>query len=163
MSTYTTTESYTVADVENVVRRFSADLKMIADSTGAISTADVAKYVHDVELLAKKGYLKWVDVTLLNLGTEERAARYTVNTDAGDLTSSRPGNAMWPRLTFGELRIILTYTPDYDDDARSGLAGKLSFTWTKSYDDTSHSSLSEAGGRDYTSGSFGLQRKDWNK
>ena len=94
MNTTTTTETYSTTDVQNVVRRFQADLKMIADSTGAISSEDVANYVHDIELLAKKGYLASVDVTLLNLGTEVRAARYTVDTDAGGLVSSRPGNAI---------------------------------------------------------------------
>ena len=163
MSTTTATETYSTTDVENVARRFAADLRMIADSSGTISGDEVAKYVHDVEMLAKKGYLKSVDVTLLNLGTEERAAKYTVDADAGGLVSSRPGNAMWPRLTFGTLRIIISYTAAYDADAREALSGKLRFSWTKSYDDTTHSSLSDDGGRNYTSGSYGLKRKDWTK
>ena len=163
MSTTTITETYTTTDVENVVRRFQADLKMIADSTGAITTEKANKYVHDVELLAKKGYLSSVDVTLLNLGTEIRAARYTVDTEAGGLASSRPGNAMWPRVTFPTLRIILTHTAAYDTEARQATSGKLNFSWTTSYDDTNHGSLNDDGGRNYVSGSYGLKRKDWSK
>lgn len=163
MSTTTTTDTYTTTDVENVVRRFRADLKMIADSTCAITTEEVSKYAHDVEMLAKKGYLASVDVTLLNQGTEICAARYTVDTDAGGLASSRPGNAMWPRVTFPNLRVILSYTAAYDAEARQATSEKLSFNWTTSYDDTSHASLSAEGGRDYVSGSYALKRKDWTK
>lgn len=163
MSTTTTTETYSTTDVENVVRRFQADLKMIAESTGTISTEDVNNYVHDVEMLAKKGYLESVDVTLLNLGTEEKAAKYTIDTDAGGLVSSRPGNALWPRLTFGTLRVVISYTAAFDAGARQALSGKLSFRWLTNFDDTSHASLSDDGGRNYTSGSYGLKRKDWSK
>ena len=59
--------TYTVVDIENVVRRMKADLVMIADSTGAWTAAKAADYAHDVEVLAKAGYLEWVDVTLFSL------------------------------------------------------------------------------------------------
>ena len=163
MSTSTTTETYTTTDVENVVRRFQADLRMIADSSGAITAEEAGRYTHDVELLAKKGFLSSVDVTLLNLGVEVRAARYTVDTDAGGLASSRPGNALWPRVNHPTLRVILSYTAAYDAEARQATSGKLSFTWTSCQDDTSHASLQVDGGRNYVSGSYGLKRKDWTK
>jgi hypothetical protein len=163
MNTTTTTETYSTTDVQNVVRRFQTDLKMIGDSSGALTTEEVNKYVHDVELLATKGYLASVDVTLLNFGIEVRAARYTVDTDAGGLVSSRPGNALWPRVTFPKIRIILFYTTAYDAEARQALSGKMSFSWTTTTEDTTHSSLKEDGGRNYTSGSYGLKREDWSK
>ena len=47
-----------VADIETVVRRFKADLVMIAQSTGAFTEAKARDYAHDVEVLAKEGYLK---------------------------------------------------------------------------------------------------------
>lgn len=163
MGTTTTTETYSTTDVENVVRRFQADLKMIGDSTGALTTDEVNRYVHDIELLAKKGYLATVDVTLLNLGTEIRAASYTVDTDAGSLVASRPGNAIWPRLSFPRLRIVISHTAAYDAAAEQALSGRLSFSWNTTYDDTSHAGLSGDGGRNYTSGSYGLKRKDWSQ
>lgn len=161
MNTTTTTETYSTTDVQNAVRRFHADLKMIADSSGAISSEGVAKYVHDIELLAMKGYLAYVDITLLNLGREVRAARYTVDTDAGGLASSRPGNAIWPRVTDPKLRVVISYTSKFDNEARQLLSGKLNLTWTTNHDDTSHASLNDDGGRNYISGSYGLKRKDW--
>jgi len=163
MSTSTTTETYTTTDIQHVVRRFGADIRMIAESSGAITTAEAERYIHDVELLAKKGYLATVDVTLLNLGAEVRAVRYTVDTDAGGLTTSRPGNAMWPRVNYPTLRVILSYTGAYDAAARETTRDRLSFTWTPSQDDTSHSGLQAGGGRDYVSGSYGMRRKDWGQ
>jgi len=163
MGTTTITETYTTVDVENVVRRFKADLKMIADSTGAMSDGDLAKYVHDVELLAKKGYLAWIDVTLLSGGFERNAVRYTVDTDAGSLDTSRPGGVMWPKVAQPEIRVILSYTSAYDDDARAALAARLDFTWSPTSASTDHASLNGSGGRNYTSNAFGMTRTDFSK
>jgi hypothetical protein len=161
MSTATITETYTTVDIENVVRRVKADLAMIADSTGAWTPAKAADYAHDIEMLAKKGYLAWVDVTLLSAGTEIKAVRFAVDTDSGSLTSSRPGGVLWPKVLFAHLRIIIGYTDAYDDAARRDMSGRLRVPWTTSYDDTSHSSLSGGGDRNYTSNSYGMKRKDW--
>jgi len=163
MSTVTTTESFTTTDVENVVRRFQADLRMFADSSGTMSQEKVGDYVHDVELLAKKGYLKSVDVTLLHLGAEKKAARYTVDTASGGIVSDRPGDARWPYLPSGRLRVVVSYTAAYDASARQALSSRLRIGWTKSYDDTSHAGLSGGGGRNYVSGAYGLKREDWSK
>ncbi len=89
--THTTTDTYTytTSDIETVVRRFTADIVMIAQSSGAITEAKARDYAHDVDALAKKGYLKKVDLTLFSGSTEVRATQYVVNTSAGDLTMSR--------------------------------------------------------------------------
>ena len=65
----------------------------------AMTEEKAGEYAHDIEVLAKGGYLKYVDVTLFSNGVEVRAARYNVNTEAGDLTSSRPGGVLWPRVS----------------------------------------------------------------
>lgn len=160
-ATRTSTATYTTVDIENVVRKVRADLMMIADSTGAWTPAKAAEYAYDIELLAKKGYLAWVDVTLLSAGIEKKAVRFDVDTDAGSLTTSRPGGVLWPKVPFAHLRIVISYTAAYDDDARRAMNGKLKIGWTTSYDDTSHSSLSGTEGRNYTSNSYGMNRKDW--
>ena len=89
--TRTASATYTSTDIENVVRRVRADLVMIADSTGAWTSEQTANYAHDIEVLAKAGYLAWVDITLLQHGVELKAVRFDVDTDAGALTTSRPG------------------------------------------------------------------------
>lgn len=160
-STGTATATYTTVDIENVVRRVKADLVMIADSTGGWTAAKAAEYAHDVELLAKKGYLAWVDVTLLSAGAEVKAVRFDVDTDSGALTSSRPGGVLWPRVPFAHLRMIIGYTAKYDDAARTAMRGKLKIPWSPSYEDTSHAALNGGGGRNYTSNSYGMKRKDW--
>ncbi|POF30244.1 HORMA-1 domain-containing protein [Roseibium marinum] len=159
--TRTATATYTVVDIENVVRRLKADLVMIADSTGAWTAAKAADYAHDVEVLAKAGYLEWVDVTLFSNGTEVKAVRFEVDTDAGALTTSRPGGVLWPKISGAHLRIILGYTDAYTSAVRETMKGKLKVGWVTSHDDTSHSGLTSAGGRNYVSHAYGMQRKDW--
>lgn len=159
--TASATSTYTVLDIEKVVRRVKADLVMIADSTGGWSSEKTIQYAHDVELLAKAGFLKYVDVTLFSNGIELKATRFDVDTDAGGLTSSRPGGVLWPRVAAAELRIILGYTGDYTAAAREAIKPKLKVNWQASTADTSHSSLNSAGGRDYASNAYGMQRRDW--
>jgi hypothetical protein len=159
--TKSATATYTDVDVENVVRRVKADLVMMADSTGGWTAEQARNYAHDVEILAKRGYLRYVDVTLFSAGVEQIATRFDVSVDAGQLTSSRPGGLLWPRLPQPRLRIILVYTDAYDDTARASLQSTLKINWTPTNEDTSHSRLSDAGGRNYTSNNFGMVRKDW--
>jgi hypothetical protein len=160
-STATATYTYSVTDIEIVMRRFSADIVMIATSSGAITEGKARDYAHDVEVLAKGGYLKSVDLTLLSGGAEVRAVTYNVNTSSGDLEMNRPGGVMWPRVQSPDFRIVLYYTAAYTDSARDQIKGKLKIGWVPSNADTSHSSLSRSGGRDYASNGFGMQRKDF--
>jgi hypothetical protein len=153
--------TYTAADVENVARRFTADLIMIAQSSGAMTEDKARDYAHDVEALAKKGYLKKVDITLLSGTVEQRATQYIVNTDSGDLTMSRPGGVMWPRVDNPHLRIILFYTDEYTVTAKEAMREKLKISWGPTNDDTSHATLKPVGSRDYASNAFGMQRKDY--
>jgi hypothetical protein len=162
--TMTRSATYSTVDVGNVVRRLKADLLMMGDSTGLWTPQKAADYAYDVEELAKKDYLSWVDVTLINaFGQEITAVRYDVTTSAGALTSSRPGGVLWPKTPGGQLRMIIGYTDDYDSDARRTMSDKLRIGWTTTYDDYSHSNLTRGDGRDYTSNAFGMTRKDWSK
>ena len=159
--TRTASATYTFVDVENVVRRVKADLIMIADSTGAWTSAQVAEYAHDVDALAKNGYLAWVDVTLFSSGVEIKAIRFDVDTNDGSVTTSRPGGVLWPRISDAHLRIILGYTDAYTPAARETMKSKLKIGWVACGDDTSHANLTSSGGRNYVSNAYGMQRKDW--
>lgn len=159
--TNTATETYSVVDIESVTRRFTADLVMIAQSSGSITEAKARDYAHDVEALAKKGYLKKVDLTLLSGGVEIKAATFIVNTAAGSLSMSRPGGVLWPRVANPHLRIVLFYTNAYNDVARAAMRSKLRISWSPSNADTSHASLKGTGGRDYASNGYGFQRLDY--
>lgn len=159
--TRTATATYTVIDIENVVRRVKADLVMIADSTGGWTAEKANQYAHDVEVLAKAGYLEYVDVTLFSNGVEIKATRFDVDTDAGGLTSSRPGGVLWPKVSGPFLRIVLGYTSAYTASAKEAMKGELKISWSPTDADTSHGGLKSTGGRDYASNSYGMQRKDW--
>lgn len=160
-ATASDTYTYTTADIETVVRRFTADIVMIAQSSGAITEAKARDYAHDVEALAKKGYLKKVDLTLLSGTTEVRATQYVVSTAAGDLTMSRPGGVLWPRVANPNFRIVLSYTDAYTAVARETMKANLKISWVPSYADTSHVTLIASGSRDYASNGWGMQRKDF--
>ncbi|MEZ2347024.1 hypothetical protein [Terriglobus sp. RCC_193] len=166
MGTASTTGSltYSTVDIEKVVRKVTTDLKMIAQSTSAITETLAQTYGEDIELLAKNGYLESVDLTLLTggeNGTEVKATKYIVNTAAGDLTSSRPGGVLWPRVANPYLRIILTYTSSYDSAARNTMSSRLNVAWQPTSVSTSHVGLPQSGGRDYASNGWGMQRKDF--
>jgi hypothetical protein len=160
-ATATDTYTYTTADVETVVRRFTADILMIAQSSGAISEAKAREYAHDVEALAKKGFLEQVDLTLFSGAVEQRATQYTVNTSSDDLTMSRPGGVIWPRVADAFLRIVLHYTDSYTAYEKEQMRRTLKINWTPTNDDTTHSTLKPSGGRNYASNAFGMHRKDF--
>jgi len=159
--TGTKTGTYTVADIEKVVTRVRADLMMIADSTGGWTPAETQNYAHDIEALAKAGYLRKVDVTLLDDGEEVYATQFLITTSASGWTSSRPGGVRWPRVGTPYLRIVLFYNDSYTSAARETMKSKLKIGWSPTNADTTHAGLSSSGGRDYASNSYGIQRLDW--
>lgn len=159
--TATATTTYSTADVENVVKNFSADLRMIAESSGTWSRDKVNEYVADIQYMAKNKYLKFVDVTLLHQGIEQRAARYLVNENSGEITASRPGGVMWPRLISATLRIVVQNTAKWKDEPPDRTRFKLA--WQPTSDDISHSTLKSEVGRAFTSNAYGFERKDFTK
>lgn len=133
---------------------------MIADSTKAITRDKADDYAHDVEYLAKRGYLEKIDLTLLSNGVEVKAAVYRVNEQIGDVTASRPGGVLWPQVANAHLRMVISYTSAYTADIKSQTRAKLKIGWSASYDDTSHSTLTKGGSRSYASNGYGLNRED---
>jgi hypothetical protein len=167
--TYATTgtQTYTALDIEAVFRSFKADLRMVAASTSALTLAKAEEYGYDAEYLAKNGYLASVDVTLMDEdGEEVRAACYTVNTTAGDLTSNRPGGVLWPKTPDGDVRIILYYTAAWSaltSNGRAYVSSVLKNNWGPTSADTSHTSLKAGGERAFVSSVYGVERKDFSK
>lgn len=160
--TFSATETYSVADVEVVMRRVTADLVMIASSTGAVTEDKARDWGHDIEALAKNGYLRMVDLTLMSNGIEQKATRFEVNTAAGDFTMSRPGGVLWPKVLNPGLRIVLCYTAAYDAAAKEKMGSKLRTCWVPTSADTGHATLASGASRDYVSNGYGMQRKDFS-
>ena len=155
--------SWSMVDIEKVTNRFRADIVMIAQSSGAITEARAHDYAHDVNLLAKGGYLKFVDLTLLSSGVEVRAVNYYVNTEAEDLIMSRPGGVRWPKVVDPYFRIVLSYTSDFTESAKQEINSKLKENWVPTDANTSHSTLISTGGRNYASRGWGMGRKDFGE
>ena len=75
---------------------------------------------------------------------------------------SRPGGVMWPQVYNPELRIVLSYTSDYNNEAKEKMAPKLKNNWVPSMVDLSHPTLTSHANRDYVSNGYGMQRKDFS-
>jgi hypothetical protein len=160
-SSSTKTFSYTKEDVTKVVRRFSADLLMIASSTKGMTEDDAAKYGHDVEYLAQRGFLKLVDVTLLDNGTEVTASQYLVRAGTNELIPSKPGGVLWPTVGSPQVRIVLRYTDTYSQTEKDAAKPNLKFGWSPTNVNLTHPSLTASDARDYSSNGYGISRKDF--
>lgn len=158
-STYT--QTYTETDIEIVTRRFRADLLMIAQSSGALTEDKAHDYAHDVEILAKEGALRFVDLTLLSGTSEIEAARYTVDDSGGNLSMSRPGGVMWPKVHDPDFRVVIRHTSKYDAAMKQRLSNKLWIRWVQTSADIEHSSLTQVGTRDYSSNGWAMRREDY--
>ena len=145
-STATATYTYSVTDVEAVMRRFSADIVMMATSSGAITEDKARTYAHDVEVLAKSGYLKSVDLTLLSGAVEVKALDYDVKTSSGDLEMSRPGGVLWPRVTKSGFPHRAQLYGCVPASAREQMKRRLKIGWVPTNADTSHTTLARAAG-----------------
>lgn len=162
-SSYSSTETstYTVADVEKVVRSIKADLMMIADRTKALTEEKAKEYAHDIELLAKKNYLTTVDVTLISSAeTEIVAAKYQFQNE-GASGGDRPGGVLWPATPTGRIRIVMYHTDAYHAQPEQVSKLPLKLSWTPTSVDTTHSRLSATGGRGYSSNGYGANRNDF--
>lgn len=160
-SSNTKTYSYTNEDVTKVVRRFTADLLMIASSTKGMTEEEAAKYGHDVEYLAQRGFLKLVDVTLLDNGVEVTASQYLVRAGTNDLVPSKPGGVLWPAVGSPKVRIVLRYTDTYSQAEKDAAKPNLRFTWSSTDANLNHPSLKVSDARDYSSNGYGISRKDF--
>ena len=158
--TQTASETYSVADIENVVRWFTTDLRMIADSTGTLSWSEAKNYGEDIEYLAKKKLLEFVDITLFVNGEEEKAVRYTVDT-SGRLRPSRPGGVLWPRKSGSHLSIVVRPTQSFW--LLPNVMNALNISWVPTNKDVSHSKLKAGQGRAFVSSGFAFDREDYSK
>ncbi|KPW16285.1 hypothetical protein V2K58_06295 [Pseudomonas alliivorans] len=159
MSTYTSTSTYTVADVEEVMKSVRADMIMIAGSTKAMTEQTAIDYAHDIEALAKKNYLAVADVTLMDGSTEVRAIKYQFQSE-GATGLARPGGVLWPLTPHGWIRVNLRYTALGTSEKRAELSLRIS--WTPSKTDTGHKTLNSSAERGYSSNGFGTNREDFS-
>ena len=163
----TITETYTETDIEIVIRRFRADLIMIAQSSRAITEDEARNYAQDVEVFAKHKCLDGVDITLFSGVQEIEAARYTVDTNTGNLAMERPGGVMWRHVPNPTLRIVLIFTKNYNEVQLQNhlklLQNHLKLKWVPTNADLSHSFLKPISERYYVSNGWTLRREDFKR
>ena len=156
------THTFTMADVGRVLDCFAADFDGMGQSTGLRSRDDTKAVAADVKLMAQSGYLAEVNIYLKNaVGTTIRAAKYQVNSNAGTLTASRPGNYLWPRTSGGQLCVHVTYTDAWwnlSELQKSNFKSRLCRPWGTLDLDTSFPMLIRVFDRNYVSNGFGLQK-----
>lgn len=161
-NTETYTQTYTIADIGKVIDCFAADLDMTAQSTGLLSREVVTRYAADVKLMAQYGYLLEANIVLKDsTGKIIRAAKYEVAAEASSLTTSRPGNNMWPATPSGELTVIVRYSVQWrslTEAQRTSFRSKLGITWTDSSTDLSFPSLTSSADRTYVSNGWGITK-----
>ena len=136
---------------------------MMAESTGGMTLSKAEDYGSDIDLLAQNGALKEINVMLFSAGVKKYAVRYTINTESGEMESSRPGGVIWPRLPSPDLRVVISYAPGGNAIKNELIQrGQLNISWSPSSEDITHSTLSCNGGRNYNSNGYGLNRTDFS-
>jgi hypothetical protein len=161
-SSYTQTYSYTVIDVRTVMDQVRADLRMAAQSSGALSLAEADDIMADVTLYAEKGYLARLLIRLVDAAESTvKAATYEVTTDAKTLTASRSANMMWPEVAGGSLKVLITPNDVFkglSSTQQANFRGGLRLPWPlQSAPSLAH--LSAANDRNYVSNAYAAKKK----
>jgi hypothetical protein len=165
-SSYTVTQTYTVADIGKVLDCFAADYDGMAQSTGLRDDEHVRKACADVKLMALRQYLTEINIALLDRnGNVVRAAKYEVSAGGGILRTHRPpGNFLWPRLPGGNLHVIVQNSATWENLAewkKRNFRDELHFNWTPTTIDTSFPGLARSADRDYSSNGYSLLKSTY--
>lgn len=163
-TTFTRTSTYTTTDIQKAFQGFQADLSAIAMRTGKWTQAYVNDLSYDVLQLADKGYLRQVDIILLDgAGKPLQVATYTVNEAGAALDGARPGGNNWPRQDNTSLTLMLRYTAKWGE---LGMTGQQAFerelknTWSTSSIDGSYPHLRAEDAQLYASNSYELRKRN---
>jgi hypothetical protein len=163
--TYSTSHTYTIADVGKVLDCFAADFDGMGQSTGLRTRENTKAIAADVKLMAQSGYLSEVNVYLKDAnGQTIRAAKYEVIASAGMLTASRPGNYLWPRSPGGQLCVHVTYSEKWESESdvrKEAFRQSLAQAWGTLDLDTSFPMLRRQLDRNYVSNGFGLVKTNF--
>lgn len=163
-STYTYT--YTVADVRKVMDQVRADLRMAAESSGALSTGAADLLMGDIAKYAEKDYISEILIRLVDGGgLALRAAQYSISTDAATWSASRAGNMMWPQIAGARIKILLTTNAKFGALGQAGqdaFEQTLSGPWPNSTETPSLAHLSGVADRNYVSNAYGVKKTSYS-
>lgn len=163
-------KTYAPQDIHPVVQRMTHDLKQMTQNTEMravynINEAQIAQCIHDIQILAERGYLQYVDVCLLNTEqghrVEQKAYRFEMNAAGKKSRTNRPNSVFMSNLDKKQpaLRIVMKYTADYTRDAQIDLETQIFAPWKAAYCDITHQPLRADIDRDYSCNGYAIQRK----
>lgn len=169
-ATYVTDQAYTPQDIHPVVQRMTHDLKMLTESAEMrsiyhINDAQITQCCHDIQILAERGYLQYVDVCLMNMDqghrVEQKAYRFEMNAAGKKVCTNRPNSVFISNLdkTQPALRIVMKYTANFTRDTQIDLDAHIFAPWKAAYCDITHQPLRADIDRDYSCNGYAIQRK----
>jgi vacuolar-type H+-ATPase subunit I/STV1 len=166
-NTVTNTSTYTVVDIRKTFEGFSADFRMIAARTGKKATIEVENYLHDIMVWAENKFLKYVDITLIDLSNKPiKAARYSVDENGKAIESARAGNNEWQNIPNTKLMIIVENKSAWnnmttEEQGKFKQANGFKVSWVPSPIDNSYNHLSKDGAQLYASKGYELQKENF--
>ena len=159
----TTTQTYTVTDIRKTFESLDADMRTIARRTKKWEMTLVDDIMHDVLALAESGYLKTIDITLLDANRNAlRATRYTINQNGVKSSGDKAGqNNDWADLPNTELVVILSYSSVWGaktENEKTQFQRDHSFriNWVHSSVNTSYPNLHSSTAQTYASNGYEL-------
>lgn len=166
-TTVTATTTYTVIDIRKTFEGFSADLRMIATRTDKKTIEEVESYLHDIMVWAENKYLKYVDITLLDLSNKPlKAARYSVDENGKAIQSERAGNNDWLNIPNTKIMIIVMNKDSWNnmniqDQDKFKQTNNFKMSWGPSQIDNSYTHLSKEGAQLYASKGYELKKENF--
>lgn len=166
-NTVTNTSTYTVVDIRKTFEGFSADFRMIAARTAKKTTTEVENYLHDIMAWAENKFLKYVDITLIDLNNKPlKAARYSVDENGKAIESARAGNNDWQNILNTKLMIIVMNNDSWNnmpitEQDKFTQANNFKVSWGPSQIDNSYNHLSKDSAQLYASKGYELQKENF--
>jgi hypothetical protein len=164
-NTITTTSTYTVIDIRKTFEGCETDIRTIARRTNKWTMEYVDLVFYDILMFAENGYLKSVDIILMDTNDSVlRATKFIVNANGTAISSDRAGkNNDWENIPNTRLSIIIEYTQKWRtfsdlEKANFRTNKKLKIDWVSSSIDNSFPHLSNSNGQLYASKGFELQK-----
>jgi hypothetical protein len=120
-NTGTRTAPFTITEARYVGAKIGADLRLLNGYYGSPAIGDIDRYVEEVAILLRDGYLGTVSYGFRAASTNEwkLRLRYTATT-GGQLTDGRPGSLPATAVIAGcSFYSYLTYSPKFEEETTS--------------------------------------------
>jgi hypothetical protein len=157
----TNTSTFTITNAQYLASKIAADLRQMKSFYGQPSENDIDKYVQELVILLKGGYIASVDYGFRKNGLWVLAVSYTVNSVTGQLVDDHPGRVPVGKdissATWGSFLRYAARFYELTADQRGSLESSLPFQRGGSSDP--QNGLYGQNDKTYSSGGQQLNRK----